>query len=162
MGGRAKDIPTGGVSAKALSQGRRHIREKLKEAGCGGGGEGAREAVGGAEPKQVQSHTSEKRACTLFFVGCESLKEFKAGERHDPILVLNRSRWLLHGEQTVGSERGNWGLIRKPLSKLRLEVMVAWMGVVILETKRREEAQGSSWKLNQQGVLMDAMLGVCK
>lgn len=90
------------------------------------------------------------------------LKEFKAGERRDPILVLNRSRWLLHGEQTVGNEHGNRGLIRQPLSKLRLEVMVAWMGVVVLETKRREEAQGSSWKLNQQGVLMDAMLGVCK
>lgn len=60
MEGRAKDIPTGGVSAKALSQGRLHICEKPKGAGCGRGGEGVREAVGGAGPKQVQSHMSEK------------------------------------------------------------------------------------------------------
>lgn len=68
MEGGAKNIPTGGVSAKALSQGRLHLREKLKEAGCGRGGEGAREAVGGAGPQQVQSHMSEKRVCTLFLV----------------------------------------------------------------------------------------------
>lgn len=73
-GGKGKGHSDRRGECKGPESGRRHIREKLKEAACGRVGEGAREAVGGAGPKHVQSHTSEKRACTLFLVGCESFE----------------------------------------------------------------------------------------